>query len=89
MVVSCRAPQQNEFVDSITADLATLGIVPAKITYTSDYFDLIIDKAEYLIKKGLAYIDTTPNEEVPAPSLFFFILFFALRQYYVNRCCCC
>jgi glutamyl-tRNA synthetase len=55
---------QNEFVDSITADLATLGIVPAQITYTSDYFDLILDKAEYLIKKGLAYIDTTPNEEV-------------------------
>jgi len=72
----CRAPQQNEFVDSITADLVTLGIVPAKITYTSDYFDLIIEKAEYLIKKGLAYIDTTPNEEV-TPSFFFFILFFA------------
>ncbi|ELR17023.1 glutamine-tRNA ligase [Acanthamoeba castellanii str. Neff] len=56
--------ESNEFVDSITADLATLGIVPAKITYTSDYFDLIIEKAEYLIKKGLAYIDTTPNEEL-------------------------
>lgn len=70
---SCRAPRQNEFVDSITADLATLGIVPAKITYTSDYFDLIIEKAEYLIKKGLAYIDTTPNEEV-SPSFFFFVL---------------
>jgi glutamyl-tRNA synthetase len=84
----CRAPQQNEFVDSITADLATLGIVPAKITYTSDYFDLIIEKAEYLIKKGLAYIDTTPNEEV-TPSFFFFILFLRLRQQCVNRCCCC
>lgn len=53
-----------EFVDSITSDLATLGIIPARITYTSDYLDIIMEKAEHLIKKGLAYVDTTPAEEV-------------------------
>jgi hypothetical protein len=35
-----------EYVDAILADLQTLGVKPHKITYTSDYFDIILQKAE-------------------------------------------
>ncbi len=53
---------QVEFVDSITADLKTLGIVADQLTYTSDYFDEIIAQAEKLIRSGRAYVDMTPTD---------------------------
>jgi len=34
------------------------------MSYTSDYFELIIKKAEFLIEKGLAYCDDTPLEQM-------------------------
>ncbi len=54
--------QKEEFVESIIEDLQTLGIKHSRLTYTSDYFDVIFDYARDLIKKGLAYADNTDVE---------------------------
>ena len=35
-----------------------------KITYTSDYFEIIYNAAKFLIKKGLAYVDLTNSEDL-------------------------
>lgn len=54
--------QKHEFVESIMEDLETLGIKYSRLTYTSDYFDVIFDYGRDLIKKGLAYVDNTDVE---------------------------
>jgi len=56
--------EKVEFVDSILADLQTLGIKWTKLSYSSDYFDLTQEKARILIKKGLGYLDNTPVEKM-------------------------
>ena len=33
--------EKIEFVDNILRDLKTLGITPERVTYSSDYFDLL------------------------------------------------
>lgn len=54
--------QKHEFVESIIEDLQTLGIKHSRLTYTSDYFDVIFDYGRDLIKKDLAYVDNTDVE---------------------------
>eukprot|EP00941_MAST-03F_sp_MAST-3F-sp1_P004623 g4623.t1 len=54
--------EKAEYVDNIIKDLARLGIVPDKITHTSDSFDLIIDYARKMIKMNLAYMDNTDGD---------------------------
>lgn len=54
--------EKHEFVESILEDLKTLGITWAKLTYTSDYIDTIIDYGKDLIKRNLAYVDNTDVE---------------------------
>jgi len=56
--------ENTEFVEMITEDLKTLGIVADKVTYTSQYFDQIIEYAEKLITEGKGYIDLTPAEQM-------------------------
>ena len=56
--------EKVEYVESILSDLKTLGIVPHKISYTSDHFDLILEHGTAILKKGLAYIDKTPPQEM-------------------------
>ena len=51
--------QKHEFVQSIIEDLQTLGVQHSKLTYTSDYFDVIFDYARQLLKNNLAYCDNT------------------------------
>lgn len=51
--------EKHEFVEAIFEDLNTLGVKYSKVTYTSDYFDVIFDYARDLIKRGLAYVDNT------------------------------
>jgi glutaminyl-tRNA synthetase len=53
-----------EYVDSIKADVKWLGFKWANELYASDYFDQIYDLAVMLIKKGLAYVDDSPPEEI-------------------------
>ncbi|KAL3645045.1 hypothetical protein CASFOL_010225 [Castilleja foliolosa] len=56
--------ESSEFVDNLLKDIETLGIKYNAITYTSDYFPQLMDMAEKLIHKGLAYIDDTPREKM-------------------------
>jgi glutamyl-tRNA synthetase len=53
-----------EFVDSILADLATLGVKGDMLTYTSDHFPLLESLCERLIKEGKAYADFTDVERL-------------------------
>jgi glutaminyl-tRNA synthetase len=58
--------EETEFVDAIEEDARWLGIEWVKVTYASDYFDLLYDWAVQLVKKGLAYVDDQTPEEVSA-----------------------
>jgi len=58
--------EKQEYVDNIIKDLNTLGVVYSRITYTSDYFDLIMDLGNKMIKMGKAYCDDTPVEQMRA-----------------------
>jgi len=60
------AKEETEFVEAIMDDARWLGIEWVKITYASDYFDLLYEWAVQLIKKGLAYVDDQTPEEVSA-----------------------
>ncbi|EFE39586.1 hypothetical protein TRV_05723, partial [Trichophyton verrucosum HKI 0517] len=54
--------ENAEFQDSILHDLELLGITPDKVTYSSDYFDLMFDLCTKLISNGKAYADNTDKE---------------------------
>ncbi|MFO8022879.1 MAG: glutamine--tRNA ligase/YqeY domain fusion protein [Perlabentimonas sp.] len=53
-----------EYVDSIKEDVKWLGFDWAKELYASDYFEQLYEWAIKLIKKGLAYVDDQPQEEI-------------------------
>eukprot|EP01133_Synstelium_polycarpum_P009746 gene9746-11381_t len=53
------AKEKEEYVENIVKDLATLKINFVRTTCTSDYFDLILEYAERLIKEGNGYVDNT------------------------------
>lgn len=54
--------ERGEFEAAIVEDLKTVGIVPYRVTYTSDYFELILHCGDEMIKMGKAYIDDLPVE---------------------------
>jgi glutamyl-tRNA synthetase len=56
------AKEKDDFVQAILADVATLGIAPDVITYSSDHFDALLVKAGELLKEGKCYVDDTPVE---------------------------
>ena len=56
--------EKIEFVENICRDLATLEIIPDRVTYTSDYFDQTKEYMDKLIRLGLAYADDTPGDEM-------------------------
>ncbi len=56
--------EEIEFVDAIEDDARWLGIKWAKVTFASDYFDLLYDWAVRLVKQGLAYVDDQTQEEM-------------------------
>ncbi len=58
--------EETEFVDAIEDDASWLGIKWAKVTFASDYFDLLYDWAVRLVKMGLAYVDDQTQEEMSA-----------------------
>jgi glutaminyl-tRNA synthetase len=58
--------EETEFVEAIEEDAAWLGIKWAKVTFASDYFDLLYDWAVRLVKMGLAYVDDQTQEEMSA-----------------------
>lgn len=59
------AKEKEEFEHAIIEDLAKLGVTwEVGPTFTSDYFDLLLVKADELIQAGLAYCDDTPKDEL-------------------------
>lgn len=57
--------KENEnYVNAIKEDIQTLGIDYDKLTYTSDYFDILEQYAEKLIKDGYAYVDSSTQDEM-------------------------
>ncbi len=60
------AKEETEYVEAIEEDAHWLGIQWVKRTFASDYFDLLYEWAQTLIRKGLAYVDDQSPEEVSA-----------------------
>lgn len=57
--------EKHAFEEAILKDLAVLGVSwDMGPTYSSDYMDVMLAKAEELLHRGLAYCDTTPREEM-------------------------
>lgn len=58
------ASEDQEYIDSILANLKWLGYEPWKITYSSDYFQELHDFAVKMIHEDLAYIDESSAEVI-------------------------
>ncbi|CAG9836293.1 unnamed protein product, partial [Diabrotica balteata] len=58
------AKENVHFENVILEDVAMLQIKPDKFTYTSDYFDLMLQLCEKMMKEGNAYVDDTEPEEM-------------------------
>jgi len=59
------AKEKDEFYESILSDLELVGVkADFPITYSSDYFDVLIGYAEQLIREGKAYVDFSTSEEI-------------------------
>jgi glutaminyl-tRNA synthetase len=56
--------EETEFVDAIEDDARWLGIQWARVTFASDYFELLYDWAVRLVRMGLAYVDDQTQEEM-------------------------
>lgn len=55
----------QEYEDGQLKDMIDmLGCSPNAIIHTSDYFDILIDKARELIGKDYAYVDDSTNQEI-------------------------
>jgi glutaminyl-tRNA synthetase len=58
--------EETEYVEAIEEDARWLGIEWVKVTFASDYFNLLYEWGIKLVKKGLAYVDDQTAEEVAA-----------------------
>ncbi len=58
--------EETEYVEAIQDDARWLGIEWVKVTYASDYFDVLYEWAVKLVKLGLAYVDDQSAEQVSA-----------------------
>lgn len=56
------AKENVHFEKVILEDVAMLDIKPDKFTHTSQYFDLMLEYCEKLLKEGKAYVDDTDPE---------------------------
>lgn len=56
------AKEKEAFEEVILKDLEMLQVKPDQFTYTSDYFDLMLQLCEKLIMEGKAYCDNTEAE---------------------------
>ena len=55
----------QEFVDSIQADIRWLGFDwEDRLYFASDYFEKFYEWAEQLVRDGLAYVDSSSEEEI-------------------------
>ena len=58
--------EDTEYVEAIQKDSRWLGIEWIKVTYASDYFDLLYEWAGKLVRLGKAYVDDQSAEQVSA-----------------------
>ncbi len=58
------AKEETEFVEAIQEDARWLGIEWTRVLYASDFFDLLYEWAQKLIRQGLAYVDDQSPEQV-------------------------
>ena len=58
--------EEMEYVDSIQADIRWLGFEWNGLHFASDYFEALYERAEILIRKGLAYVDSLSEDEIRA-----------------------
>ncbi|KAL3288091.1 hypothetical protein HHI36_002542 [Cryptolaemus montrouzieri] len=56
------AKENTHFEKVILEDVAMLDIKPDRFTYSSDYFDLMLQYCEKMLKDGTAYVDDTDPE---------------------------
>ena len=56
--------EEQEYVDSIMADVRWLGFEWERICYASDYFGQLYEWAIKLIKDGKAYVDDLTADEI-------------------------
>jgi len=56
--------EEQAYVDSIEEMVRWLGYDYGKALYASDYFDFMYQCAEYLVRQGLAYVDSQSPEEM-------------------------
>jgi glutaminyl-tRNA synthetase len=58
------AKEEVEYVDAIKEDIQWLGFQWAGEYYASDYFEQLYLWAEWMIERGLAYVDDSTQEEI-------------------------
>ncbi len=58
------AKEETEFVEAIQEDARWVGIEWTRVLYASDFFDLLYEWAQKLIRLGLAYVDDQSPEQV-------------------------
>ncbi|AFC33860.1 GlnS [Paenibacillus mucilaginosus 3016] len=58
------AKEDTEFVESIKEDVAWLGFEWERLTFASDFFGEMYDRAVLLIRKGLAYVDDQSADQI-------------------------
>ena len=58
--------EEQEYVDAIIEAVKWLGFEFERPLFASDYFDFMYQAAEYLIGRGLAYVDSQSAEEMRA-----------------------
>lgn len=58
--------EDTEYVESIQDDVRWLGFEWDSLHYASDYFEQLYDWACELIRKGLAYVDSQPLDDIRA-----------------------
>lgn len=61
--------ESNEYIDAIADNIRWLGYKPAKVTYSSEYFQQLYELAIKLIKKGRAYVCHQGKPEIEASRL--------------------
>jgi glutaminyl-tRNA synthetase len=58
--------EDQEYVDSIMDDVRWLGFDWDGLYYASDFFEQLYQYAEQLIERGLAYVDSSPVDQIRA-----------------------
>jgi glutamyl-tRNA synthetase len=56
--------EKEEYQESNVVHLAKLEVKPDLVTYSSDYFEVILGYAKHMIQDGLAFMDDTPQEQM-------------------------